>query len=82
MKNSIKEPRPLILEVFQSFFSFLLNHDDFTLEGNIQTMKSKDVDIYSIHNRFKFFLNALTCFYQPVSIRIIDEKFILQICKN
>ena len=45
-------------------------------------MKSKDVDIYPIHNRVKFCLNALTCFYQPVSIRIIDKNFILQICKN
>ena len=82
MKNSIKEPRPLICTEITYFFSFSLNHDDFTLEGNIQTMKSKDVDIYPIHNRVKFCLNAFTCFYQPISIRIINEKIILQICKN
>ena len=48
MKNSIKEPRPLIIytEITSVFFRFLLNHDDFTFKGNIQTMKSKDVDIY------------------------------------
>ena len=39
-------------------------------------MKSKDVDIYPIHNRVKFCLNALTCFYQPVSTRIIDKNLI------
>ena len=61
MKNSIKEPRPLIIytEITSVFFRFLLNHDDFTFEGNMQTMKNKDVDIYPIHNRVKFCLNAL-----------------------